>query len=58
MQSMMEEYLKDLSTISKEIQSLQEQSTSINVQLMNRRGVHGLTSQFIDQLMVPEAMIQ
>ena len=58
MQSMLEGYLTHLSTISQEIQSLQEQSASINVQLTNRRGVNAQTSKFIDQLMVPEAMIQ
>lgn len=58
MQGMLEGFLTHLSTISQEIQSLQEQSASINVQLTNRKQVHTHLSSFIDQLMVPEVMIQ
>ncbi|XP_045132398.1 vacuolar protein sorting-associated protein 52 homolog isoform X2 [Portunus trituberculatus] len=58
MQGMLEGFLTHLSTISQEIQSLQEQSASINVQLTNRKQVHVEMSTFIDQLMVPEIMIQ
>lgn len=58
MQGMLEGFLTDLSTISQGIQSLQEQSASINVQLTNRKHVHSEMSTFIDQLMVPEVMIQ
>lgn len=57
MQSMLEGYLNHLSSISQEIQSLQEESASINDQLGNRKNVHKLLSTFIDQLMVPEVMI-
>ncbi|XP_064099537.1 vacuolar protein sorting-associated protein 52 homolog [Macrobrachium nipponense] len=57
MQGMLEGFLTHLSTISQEIQSLQEQSASINVQLTNRKVVHSEMSRFIDQLMVPEVMI-
>ncbi|KAK4328680.1 hypothetical protein Pmani_000927 [Petrolisthes manimaculis] len=57
MQGMLEGFLTHLSTISQEIQSLQEQSASINVQLTNRKQVHTHMSSFIDQLMVPEVMI-
>ncbi|CAL4060629.1 unnamed protein product, partial [Meganyctiphanes norvegica] len=57
MQGMLSGFLTHLSSISSEIQSLQEQSTSINVQLSNRKLVHGQLGDFIDHLMVPEVMI-
>lgn len=57
MQGMLEGFLTHLSSISSEIQSLQEQSTSINVHLGNRKLVHGQLGDFIDHLMVPEVMI-
>ena len=57
MQGILEGYLVNLSSISKEIQSLQEESTTINDQLNNRKKVHLNLSCFIDELMVPEGMI-
>ena len=58
MQSMLEGYLKDLSNISQEIQSLQEESASINNQLGNRKKVHSRLSEFVDQITISETMIQ
>ena len=48
----------DLSNISTEIQTLQEQSIAMNVRLKNRQAVRGELSQFVDEMVVPEAMIK
>ncbi|KAJ8299910.1 hypothetical protein KUTeg_021429, partial [Tegillarca granosa] len=47
----------DLSSISTEIQSLQEQSITMNVKLKNRQAIRGELSQFVDEMVIPEAMI-
>lgn len=57
MQEMLEKYLNHLSSISQEIQSLQEESASINNQLNNRKIVHKELSSFVDELMIPDVMI-
>lgn len=47
----------DLGSISSEIQSLQRQSVTMNLQLKNRQAVRGELSQFVDDFIVPEATI-
>uniref|UniRef100_A0A3Q3NFJ9 Vacuolar protein sorting-associated protein 52 homolog n=1 Tax=Mastacembelus armatus TaxID=205130 RepID=A0A3Q3NFJ9_9TELE len=47
----------DLSSISSEIQTLQQQSVSMNVRLKNRQAVRSHLSQLVDELVVPGAMI-
>jgi hypothetical protein len=48
----------DLSSLSSEIQTLQEQSVAMNVRLKNRQAVRGELSQFVDEMVVPEIMIK
>ncbi|CAB1320967.1 unnamed protein product [Coregonus sp. 'balchen'] len=48
----------DLSSISSEIQTLQQQSVSMNMRLKNRQAVRSHLSQLVDELVVPGAMIQ
>lgn len=48
----------DLGSISHEIQSLQEQSIVMNLKLKNRQSVRGELSQFVDEMVVSEAMIK
>ena len=47
----------DLSSISAEIQCLQEQSVAMNVKLKNRQAIKGELSQLVDEMVVPELMI-
>lgn len=51
-------FQSDLSSISSEIQTLQHQSVAMNQRLKNRQAVRGELSQFVDEMVVPEAMIQ
>lgn len=51
------EFQADLGNICQEILSLQEQSVSLNVQLKNKQSVRGELSQFVDDMVVPEAVI-
>ncbi|KAK3087387.1 hypothetical protein FSP39_005256 [Pinctada imbricata] len=57
MEQMLNGFQGDLSSISTEIQSLQEQSVSMNVKLKNRQAVRGELSQFVDEMVIPEHMI-
>lgn len=57
MEQMLNGFQTDLSSISHEIQSLQKQSVAMNVKLKNRQAVRGELSQFVDEMVVPEAMI-
>ncbi len=54
---MLDGFQKNLCSISSEIQLLQQQSVTMNVKLKNRQAVRGELSQFIDEMVVPEAMI-
>lgn len=56
-ESMLDGFQKNLGSISSEIQLLQQQSVSMNVKLKNRQAVRSELSQFIDEMVVPEAMI-
>ena len=54
---MLSGFQSDLSSISSEIQTLQQQSVSMNVRLKNRQAVRSHLSQLVDELVVPAAMI-
>ena len=54
---MLHGFQHDLSSISAEIQCLQEQSVAMNVKLKNRQAVKGELSQLVDEMVVPESMI-
>ncbi len=58
MEEMLNGFQCDLSSISSEIQTLQSQSVAMNVKLKNRQAVRGELSQFVDEMVVPEAMIK
>ncbi|XP_077447521.1 vacuolar protein sorting-associated protein 52 homolog [Stigmatopora argus] len=57
MEEMLSGFQSDLSSISSEIHTLQQQSLSMNVRLKNRQAVHSHLSQLVDELLVPGAMI-
>uniref|UniRef100_A0A3Q0RD48 Vacuolar protein sorting-associated protein 52 homolog n=1 Tax=Amphilophus citrinellus TaxID=61819 RepID=A0A3Q0RD48_AMPCI len=57
MEGMLSSFQSDLSSISSEIQTLQQQSVSMNVRLKNRQAVRSHLSQLVDELVVPGAMI-
>lgn len=57
MEGMLHGFQHALSSISSEIQSLQEQSVAMNVKLKNRQAVKGELSQLVDEMVVPESMI-
>ncbi|CAN7983927.1 unnamed protein product [Ixodes pacificus] len=57
MENMLKTFQEDLGSISHEILTLQQQSVSMNVRLKNRQAVRGELSQFVDDIIVPEAMI-
>ncbi|XP_030002463.1 vacuolar protein sorting-associated protein 52 homolog [Sphaeramia orbicularis] len=57
MEGMLSGFQSDLSSISSEIQTLQQQSVSMNVRLKNRQAVRSQLSQLVDELVVPGAMI-
>uniref|UniRef100_A0A8C7RH10 Vacuolar protein sorting-associated protein 52 homolog n=1 Tax=Oncorhynchus mykiss TaxID=8022 RepID=A0A8C7RH10_ONCMY len=57
MEGMLSGFQSDLSSISSEIQTLQQQSVSMSVRLKNRQAVHSHLSQLVDELVVPGAMI-
>ena len=58
MEGMLKGFQTDLSSISSEIKMLQEQSIAMNVRLKNRQSVRGELSQFVDEMVVSEAMIK
>lgn len=58
MENMLTGFQIHLGSISSEIQTLQRQSMEMNVKLKNRQAVRGELSQFVDEMVVPEAMIK
>ncbi|CAB3981273.1 Hypothetical predicted protein [Paramuricea clavata] len=58
MEDMLTNFQQDLGSISSEIQTLQEQSMSMNVKLKNRQAIRGELSQFVDEMLVSETMIR
>nr|XP_033779875.1 vacuolar protein sorting-associated protein 52 homolog isoform X1 [Geotrypetes seraphini] len=57
MEQMLSTFQCDLSSISSEIQTLQEQSIAMNIKLKNRQSVRSELSQLVDELVVPSTMI-
>ncbi|KAK1155019.1 hypothetical protein AOXY_G27338 [Acipenser oxyrinchus oxyrinchus] len=57
MEQMLSSFQADLSSISCEIQTLQEQSVAMNIKLKNRQSVRSELSQLVDELVVPSTMI-
>ncbi|XP_059412927.1 vacuolar protein sorting-associated protein 52 homolog [Carassius carassius] len=57
MEGMLSSFQSDLSSISSEIQTLQQQSVSMNLRLKNQQGVRSHLSQLVDELVVPSTMI-
>uniref|UniRef100_A0A8B9JZN0 Vacuolar protein sorting-associated protein 52 homolog n=1 Tax=Astyanax mexicanus TaxID=7994 RepID=A0A8B9JZN0_ASTMX len=57
MEEMLSGFQSDLSSISSEIQTLQQQSVSMNIRLKNRQAVRSQLSQLVDELVVPSTMI-
>ena len=58
MEEMLNSFQGDLSCISSEIQTLQKQSIAMNIRLKNRQAVRGELSQFVDEMVVPQALIK
>lgn len=57
MEEMLNGFQSDLSSISTEIQSLQDQSIAMNIKLKNRQAIRGELSQYVDEMVIPETMI-
>ncbi|KAM8985755.1 vacuolar protein sorting-associated protein 52 homolog [Ara ararauna] len=57
MEQMLGSFQSDLSSISSEIRTLQEQSVAMNLRLRNRRLVRLQLGQLLEELVVPGAMI-
>ncbi|XP_055356610.1 vacuolar protein sorting-associated protein 52 homolog [Paramacrobiotus metropolitanus] len=57
-EDMLHSFKTNLSNISSEIRSLQQQSASMSVKLKNRQAIRGELSQYINELAVPESMIR
>ncbi|NXN13045.1 VPS52 protein, partial [Indicator maculatus] len=57
MEQMLSTFQCDLSSISSEIRTLQEQSVAMNLRLKNRRVVRRQLGQLLDELVVPGTMI-
>ncbi|KAM9266728.1 vacuolar protein sorting-associated protein 52 homolog [Cariama cristata] len=57
MEQMLSAFQCDLSSISSEIRTLQEQSVAMNLRLKNRQAVRRQLGQLLDELVVPATMI-
>lgn len=57
-ESMLEGFQDNLGDLSREIRHLQDQSTSMGIKLNNRRSVREYLSQLVDELLIPEEMIE
>ncbi|GIX72511.1 vacuolar protein sorting-associated protein 52 homolog [Caerostris extrusa] len=58
MEQMLKLFQSDLGSISNEILTLQQQSVSMNIRLKNRQAIRGELSQFVDDMIVQESLIQ
>ncbi len=58
MENMLLSFQSDLGSISTEIVALQQQSVQMNLRLRNRQAVKGELSQFVTDMVIPEAMIR
>ena len=57
-ETMLEGFQDNLGDLSREIRHLQDQSTSMGIKLNNRRKVREYLSQLVDELLIPEEMIE
>lgn len=57
MEEMLNGFQSNLKSISNEIQTLQQQSVMMSQRLKNRQAIRGELSQFVDEMVVPEPMI-
>lgn len=57
MEQLLLNFQSDLGCISKDILELQKESHVMNIKLKNRQSVRGELSQFVDDMVVPETMI-
>lgn len=57
MEKMLTSFQEDLGSISSEIQTLQEQSLSMNIKLKNRQAIKGELSQFVGEIAIPPSMV-
>ena len=57
MEEMLGRFQGDLGSISSEIRHIQEQSSSLNVKLKNRRALHERLSVFAENIAIPPALI-
>ncbi|VDN30349.1 unnamed protein product, partial [Gongylonema pulchrum] len=55
---MLQGFQSELGTICSDMKRLQQQSIDISQQLQNRQQVRGELSQFVDDMVVPNSMIQ
>ncbi len=58
MEKLLDGFQTALGTISADIQSLQDESLTINQRLKNRQAVRGELSQLVDDIAVPKLMIR
>lgn len=58
MEGMLTQFKNILSNISSEITTLQKKSVSMSVQLTNRQQIRVNLQQFVEDMAVPEEMIQ
>ncbi|KAL6082394.1 hypothetical protein STEG23_021549 [Scotinomys teguina] len=57
MEQMLGAFQSDLSSISSEIRTLQEQSGAMNIRLRNRQAVRGKLGELVDGLVVPSTLV-
>ncbi|KAG8512146.1 Vacuolar protein sorting-associated protein 52, partial [Galemys pyrenaicus] len=57
MEQMLGAFQSDLSSISSEIRTLQEQSGAMNIRLRNRQAVRGKLGELVDGLVVPSVLV-
>ncbi|XP_037055637.1 vacuolar protein sorting-associated protein 52 homolog isoform X2 [Peromyscus leucopus] len=57
MEQMLGAFQSDLSSISSEIRTLQEQSGAMNIRLRNRQAVRGRLGELVDGLVVPSTLV-
>lgn len=57
MEQMLGAFQSDLSSISSEIRTLQEQSGAMNIRLRNRQAVRGRLGELVDGLVVPSSLV-
>jgi len=58
MENMLHGFQEDLGNISSQIQTLQEQSVNMNLKLKNRQAVKGELSQFVDEMVINDTLVE